>query len=116
MPKITRKDQRDKQRKNFLDGVARRPHIHSRTLRRSLEESTSSSTVGEAEGEDGVCLQCQPVLSCYISTFKEMVHSGTGLKKRKRINPTPKHSESDFIHYRDVTQQNEWLRANIQLY
>ena len=95
MPKITRKDRREKQRKNFLEGVARHPHSHSRTLRRSFEEctssstvaeeSTSSSTVGETEGGDGVCPQCLPVLSHYVSTFKEMVHSGTELKKRNKI-------------------------------
>lgn len=42
-----------------------------------------------------------------------MVHTGTELKKRKKINPTPKHLESEFTHYRDVTGQNEWLRANV---
>ena len=84
MPKVTRKDRREKQRNNYLDGVASCSHTHSRTLRRSLEESTSSSTVGEAEGGDGVCPQCLPVLSRYVSTFKEMVHSETELKKERR--------------------------------
>lgn len=105
MPKITRKQQREKERKNFLDGVARRPHTHSRTIRRSLEEGSSS-----VEGSDGVCPQCSPVLSRYATTFKEMVHTGTELKKRKKINPTP---VAEFTHYRDITGQNEWLRANV---
>ena len=47
MPKVTRKKQRERLRKNFLDGVARRPHTHSRTLRLSLEEAGSSSTMTE---------------------------------------------------------------------
>ena len=42
-----------------------------------------------------------------------MVHQGTELKKRKTINPTPKRPESEFTHYRDITRQNEWLRANM---
>lgn len=113
MPKITRKQQREKQRKNFLDGIARRPHTHSRTLRQSLEEASSSSTSSTDQGGDGVCPQCFPVLSRYATTFKEMVHTGTELKKRKKINPTPKHPESELTHYRDVTGQNEWLRANV---
>ena len=111
MPKVTRKKQRERQRKNFLDGVARRPHTHSRTLRLSLEEAGSSSTM--TDGGEGVCLQCSPVLSRYATTFKEMVHTGTELKKRKKINPTPKRPESELTHYRDITRQNEWLRANM---
>ena len=65
------------------------------------------------EGGDGVCLQCSPVLSRYATTFKEMVHTGTELKKRKKINPTPKRPESELTHYREITKQNEWLRANM---
>ncbi len=107
MPKVTRKQQREKQRQNFLDGKGRSPHTHSRTLRRSLEESSSTSSVS------GVCPQCHPVLSRYSTTFKEMVHTGTELKKRKKINPSPKRPESEFTHYRDITAQNEWIRANM---
>ena len=51
--------------------------------------------------------------STFTTTFKEMVHTGTELKKRKKINPTPKRPESELTHYHDVTGQNEWLRANM---
>ena len=110
MPKITRKQQREKQRKKFLEGVARRPHTHSSTLRQCLEEQSTSST---DQGTSGVCPECLPVLSRYATTFKEMVHTGTELKKRKKINPTPKRPQSEFTHYRDVSSQNEWLRTNV---
>ena len=45
--------------------------------------------------------------------FKGIVHQGTELKKRKKINPTPKRPEVDLTHYRDITGQNEWIRANM---
>ncbi len=109
MPKVTRKQEREKQKKNFLDGRARGSHTHSSSLRRSLDEATSSS----ADVSPGVCPQCYPVLSRYTTTFKEMVHSGTELKKRKKVNPSPRRSESDLTHYRDITGQNEWIRANL---
>ena len=112
MSKITRKQDRQKQRENFLKGKARRPHTHSRTLRLSLEESSEASSSSHAQ-ESGVCSQCYPVLSRYADTFKEMVHSGSELKKRKMINPSPKRPESDLTHYRDITSQNEWIRANL---
>ena len=69
-----------------LDGKARCPHTHSRTLRRSLAEASFSSTSTD-QGGVGVCPQCFPVPSCYATTFKEMVCTGTELKKRKKINP-----------------------------
>ena len=103
MLKITRKQQREKQRKKFLDGKARCPHTHSPTLRLSLAETSFSST-GTDQGGDGVCPQCLSALSRYATTFKEMVHTGTELKNRKTINPAPKRPESEFTHYCDMTK------------
>ena len=102
MPK-TRKERREQQRAAYLDGRASRPHSHTRTLRRSLEEVPTSSS--------GVCAQCDPVLSRHVSDFKGMVHRGSDLKRRKSINPNPK--RGDFTQYRDVVRQNEWLRSNV---
>lgn len=107
MPK-TRREGRAKRRENYLAGRARQPHIHSRTLKRALDEASSSTSTDSV-----ICSQCYPVLSRYSTMFKEMVHQGTELKKRKTINPTPKRPESEFTHYRDITRQNEWLRANM---
>jgi len=45
--------------------------------------------------------------------FKGLIHQGTELNKRKRINPSPKRPEAELTHYRDITGQNEWLRANM---
>ena len=59
------------------------------------------------------CTQCSPALSRYTTIFNDMVHQGTELKKRKKINPTPKRPESELTHYRDIPRQNEWLKANI---
>ena len=60
-----------------------------------------------------VCAQCYPVLSRHADTFKDMVHQGTELKKKKKINPYPKRPESELVHYCDITKQNEWLRENV---
>ncbi len=57
--KVTRKQ---KQRKNYLDGIARRPHTHSRILKSSFEEvgaasgSSQQETTNESSGS--VCPQC----------------------------------------------------------
>ena len=74
---------KEKQRQNYLDGVARRPHLHSRTLRRSLEGAGPSHSTDGASTNPSVCPQCYPVLVYYIDVFKSMKHSGTELKKRK---------------------------------
>ena len=101
MPKtrLTRKDRKEKQRDNYLTGKARSPHTHTHTLRRSLE-GTGEGFDGERQGErnSAVYPQCQPVLSCHANGFKEMIHQGTELKKRKKVNPSPKCPESEFTH------------------
>ena len=90
---------------NYLEGHARRPHSHSKALSKSLEGAEESTATG-------VCSQCSPILSRYADVFKSMVHTGTELKKRKRINPHPKRGETELTHYRDITRQNEWLQSN----
>ena len=80
----------------------------TRIPKRSLDEASSSASTGS-----GIRPQCYPILSRYTTVFKEMVHQGTELKKRKKINPTPKRPEDEFTHYRDITRQNQWLRANV---
>ena len=105
MPK-TRREARAKRRENYLAGQARRPHTHSRTLGVALDESSSSM-------ETGICCQCYAVLTRYSTVFKEVIHQGTELKKRKRINATPKRLEAEFTHYRNITRQHEWLLVNV---
>ena len=104
---------KEKQRKNYLEGFARRPHSHSRILRRSLEDAGPSHSTDGASANPSICPQCYPVLICYVNVFKSMKQSGTELKKRKRSNPYPKKADSDFEHHRDVTKQNDWLRSNV---
>ena len=105
MPK-TRKERRKASKDVYLDGRAKNPHRHTRVLRRSLEEASSSG-----QGVSGVCPQCDPILSRYSDTFKEMVHHGSELKRKRSINPHPK--KADTTHYRDLVKQNEWLRNNV---
>jgi len=72
MPK-TRKDRRAKQCNNYLKGKARSPYDHTRTLKRSLEESGKDF---DGETNSAVCPQCHPVLSRHAKVFKEMIHRG----------------------------------------
>ena len=88
----TRQERRQQQRATYLDGRASRPHSHTKTLRRSLEEVPTTSS--------GVCAQCDPVLSRHVSDFKSLVHRGVELKRRKSINPHPKHA--NVTQYQDL--------------
>lgn len=124
MPK-TRKERRIAASDAYLSGRARRAHINKSDVRRSLNESCTSESQS-----DPVCSQCAPVLSryeliindltcikCHIiihrytTTFKEMIHQGSDLIRKKSINPHP--VKSDRTHYRNVVKQNEWLKENI---
>ena len=94
-----------------MSGVARRPHSHTRLLQKSFEEEREDSS--SSTSRPVACPQCYPVLSRYSTMFKGLVHQGTELKKRKKINPAPKRPETELTHYRDITGQNEWLQANM---
>ena len=108
MPK-TRRERREHQLQCYLSGEARRPHTHTRTLRSSLEDASSTATTSTAS--TAICAQCKPVLSRYIEVFKGMVHQGSELKKRKTANPHPR--RPNMVHYRDIKSQNDWLRENM---
>ena len=103
MPRVTREEQRESYTQAYLEGRARKPHSHSRTIRRSLESRGS--------GTSDICAQCEPVLSRHIAVFKGMVHTGSELKRRKRLNPNPKRTGA--VQYRDLSRQNHWLKANM---
>ena len=60
MPKTepkTRKERRTKRKEHYMDGVARRPHTHTRLLQRSFEEDKEDSTLHLV-----TCPQCYPIL------------------------------------------------------
>ena len=99
----TRKEQRESYTQAYLHGKARKPHTHSRTIRRSLDSRGSQT--------EQVCAQCDPVLSRHVTEFKNMVHTGSELKKRKRLNPNPKRAGA--VQYRDTVCQNNWLKSNV---
>ena len=107
----TCKERREVSRKVYLDGRARRPHHHTRTLRAALKDSSTSEEMDSSfEESSSICPQCAPVLSRYRETFLSMVHKGSELKRKKAINPNP--IKTGAISYRDVVKQNEWLRQN----
>lgn len=68
-----------------MSGVARQPHIHTSLLQRSFEDEAEDSTLHPV-----ACPQCYPILSRYSTVFKGLLHQGTELKQRKKINPVPK--------------------------
>ena len=106
MPK-TRKERREKQRTNYLEGRARQQYTHTPSLNRSLTEDSHSLD----SASSGICVQFKPVLDRYADTFKSMVHRGTELKKRKHMTPNPKCTGA--TPYRDLKRQNEWIQCNV---
>ena len=65
-----------------------------RKAKRSLTEETESSSSSCLS----VCPQCSPILSCSATTFKEIVHQGTDLKKRRKVNPNLKRPGLFTLH------------------
>ena len=112
MPKVTRrKERRKQQRERYLSGESRHPYCHTPALETSFSEGSSNETSGESETTTTkVCAKCEPVLLRYADIFKQLVHQGTELKKKKKVNPNPKKRGT---HYRDVKRQNDWLRENM---
>ena len=109
MPKertSTRKERREEQSRHYLQGRAKKPHVHTRSMDAALAEASSRD-----EAVEGVCKRCRPVLSRYVIDFNELTHHGSALKRRQHINPAPR--KPDTQHYRDVKKQNEWLRENM---
>ena len=121
MPKTsTRKSRRKESKTNYLSGKARKSYKQGSTLNQSLEEDAShGSTLNRSleedaetsEARDTVCVKCRPILSHYADTFKGLVHQGSELKKRKKLNPHPK--RLDTVHYRNLKKQNDWIRENM---
>ena len=101
MPKVTRrKERRKQQRERYLSGESRHPYFHTPALETSFSEGSSNETSGESETTTTkVCAKCEPVLLRYADIFKQLVHQGTELKKKKKVNCNPKKRGT---HYRDV--------------
>ena len=97
------KRRREKSRKTFFEGQARKPYRLRKRLRRSMEDSDTVI--------DGVCKQCAPALGNVIEGFRKLKHQGSELKKRRKRYPAPKHADRE--HYRDLVAQNAWIRGNI---
>ena len=108
MPKerpSTRKERREEQSRHYLQGRAKKPHVHTRSMDAEFAEASSRD-----EAAEGICKRCRPVLSRYVVDFNELTHRGSALKRRQHINPAPR--KPDTQHYRDVKRQNEWLGEN----
>ena len=95
-----------------MSGVARQPHTHTTLLQRSFEDEAEESTL-DFTSRLVACPQCYPILSRYSTIFKGLLQQGSELKKRKKLNPVPKRPETELTHCRDITAQNEWLRAKM---
>ena len=80
----------------------------------SFSEGSSNDTSGTSLDDSetttqSICSKCEPILLQYADIFKQLVHQGTELKKKK-VNPNPK---KPGMHYRDVKRQSDWLRENM---
>lgn len=110
MPKTsTRKERRQEAKVNYLSGKAKKSYTHRSSLNSSLEEDAGQPRVSTAGG--AVCAKCSPILGHYADTFKGLVHQGSKLKRRKQVNPHPKHP--DMVHYHNLKSQNDWIRENL---
>ena len=77
-----------------------------------FEQPGPSGANSSAPGaSSSVCAKCRPILSRYSDIFKGLIHQGSELKKRKRLNPHPK--LPDTTHYCDLNRQNDWIRENL---
>ena len=99
--------------------ASRHPYCHTPSLETSFSEGSSNDTSGTSLDDrvddsagtttQSICSKCEPVLR-YADIFKQLVHQGTELKKKKKVNPNPK---KPGTHYWDVKRQNDWLRENM---
>ena len=71
-----RKERREEQSRHYLQGRARKPHVHTPAMDAELVESESS----QGEPDEGVCKQCRPILTRYVTDFKTLIHCGSALK------------------------------------
>lgn len=106
---------RRRRKGRYLSGKGRSSYTHAPTLISSLEEDAEQPGPSGAKPSSGaslgVCAKCKPILPHYTSTFKGLIHQGSELKGRKRLNPHPKCPNT--IHYRDLKRQNDWIRENL---
>ena len=102
----TRRGRREKAKEQYLKGKLCKPYHRSKDLERSLEDSVSPCGPSNpaiavhfeaSDWNDKVCKSCAPILMKYSETFKGMRQQGTELKRRKLVNPRPKHPEK--THY-----------------
>ena len=119
MPKTTKwKSRRWELKDNYLSGRARKRFTHGPILNSLLQEDVDleqplpSGTNASVPGESSsVCSKCRSILSRYSDILKGLIHQGSELKKRIRLNPHPK--RPDMTHYRDLKRQNDWIRENL---
>ena len=77
-----------------------------------LDEDGRANAEPEIRPDSGyMCSKCRPILSRYEGIYKSLINQHSELKKMKHANPRPK--RPDFVHYRDLKRQNEWIRENL---
>ena len=118
----------------YLKGKSRKPHRLRNDLKQGLgnlreggggvrvagnASNSGSNDVGECSAISGTqkrtgwspCTTCDPVLTQLKPHFDSLVRQGLDLRKRKRILPTPQ--KPDSLHYRNLVDQNRWVRCNL---
>ena len=98
---------KEKQRQNYLNGVARRPHSHSRTLCSSSDGADPSHS---ADGNPSICPQCY-ILSWYITLMSLSRWNILELSWRNIRDQTL--TQRKEIQTLDITKQSDWLRSNV---
>ena len=94
----------EEQSQHYLQGRAKKPHVHTGAMHMALEESSSRGELAE-----GVCKRCTPVLCKCVIDFNKQTHRGSA--RRQHINPALR--KPDTQHYWYFKKQNEWLRENM---
>lgn len=84
------------------------------SLNRSISDQTSSSSdvIVPSKKKKLQCVVCPPILAKLSKVYDSLgMHSPNVLQKRKRCYPSPK--KSTCQPYRNLVQQNQWVRDNL---
>ena len=107
---MSRKRKQESACENYLSGNARKAH----RLRSDLEERLSTPQLeehAESTSSSVHCTTCAPVLEAFRSTFLSFRRQGTELRHSGRVLPNSR--KPDTQHYRNLVQQNKWIRSNL---
>ena len=112
----SRKGKRGRTCTTYLEGAARKAHRLRQDLEVAMEtskESPSEPTTSTSGTSSSACpcTSCKPVLEKLKPTFTSLVRRGRDLRHRKRVMPEPR--KPDKPHYRNLVEQNKWIRSSL---